>query len=259
MNKIYLHIIMVLVLTGSILAQDEVPELITDRPDATESAFSVPDKFFQIEAGFVFSKDNESDLDTQGLDLLGTLIRYGVGGGFELRLGFNFRQESFTLLDSSILDKSIGLAPLSLGFKYEMIEGDGWVPQTALIASVALPIGSSDYVPDKIEPGILLAFSHDITNDLGLGYNLGMEFPEEQIFRYSISLGYSLSDNIGLYAEVYGQASDKIDTRPENYFDAGLTWLVLPYLQLDASGGYLIHDERDGYFISTGFSLRIPG
>lgn len=252
-------VISLLILIFSAIAQDEIPDLVTDRPDATESAFSVPKGLFQIETGFVFSKDKEAELDTEGLDLLSTLLRFGVGDGFELRLGFNFRQESFSLLDSSILGNSVGLAPLAIGFKYEMMQGEGWVPQMALLASIAMPVGSSDYTSDKIEPGILLSFSHDISDDLGLGYNLGMDFPEEQIFKYSLALGYSLSEFVGIYAEVFGQASDVENTVPENYFDAGITWLLLPNIQLDASVGYLLHDHRDGYFMSTGFSWRLPG
>lgn len=38
-------------------AQQQVPDLVTDRPDQTESAATVPKHFLQIETGFILEND----------------------------------------------------------------------------------------------------------------------------------------------------------------------------------------------------------
>ncbi|MFW6371118.1 MAG: hypothetical protein ACOC10_07950 [Bacteroidota bacterium] len=41
----------------SVTAQVDIPELVTDRPDQTESATTVPNNSLQIETGYVFQSD----------------------------------------------------------------------------------------------------------------------------------------------------------------------------------------------------------
>lgn len=63
-------------------------ELITDRPDATESPNTVPLKKIQIETGGLFVSNNEEGIKTELWNYNNTLIRYGVLKNFELRLAF---------------------------------------------------------------------------------------------------------------------------------------------------------------------------
>ena len=61
MKKIGLPLLMIL-LSLPILAQEERPELITDRPDATESPSVVPQGALQIETGALFTSFEEDVL-----------------------------------------------------------------------------------------------------------------------------------------------------------------------------------------------------
>ena len=61
-------------------------ELITDRPDQTESSVSVPKKSLQIEFGFLYGNLKENDVSINDILLLTVLFRYGLFKGFELRL-----------------------------------------------------------------------------------------------------------------------------------------------------------------------------
>ena len=64
-------------------ARAQAPPLVTDRPDRTESAAVVPRGLFQVETGYLFTRDGGVD----GHAAPGTLLRIGLGGRTELRLG----------------------------------------------------------------------------------------------------------------------------------------------------------------------------
>src|SRR5690349_16953353 len=59
----------------------------TDRPDQTESAFTVPKKYFQWEAGVIFEHTNLND---NLFSVPTSLFKYGVSNRFELRLETEF-------------------------------------------------------------------------------------------------------------------------------------------------------------------------
>ena len=66
---------------------DSIAELITDRPDATESSSTVPKNTLQIEMGFIRDQMSSSEFEINTIGIATTLLRYGVWDNFELRLG----------------------------------------------------------------------------------------------------------------------------------------------------------------------------
>ena len=68
---------------GTGVARAQSPEMVTDRPDQTESATVVPWGLLQVETGYLFARDGDVD----GYAVPGTLFRLGLGGRLELRIG----------------------------------------------------------------------------------------------------------------------------------------------------------------------------
>ena len=98
MKKIRLLLI-ALTLAPIILAQTSPPDLVTDRPDQTESSITVPFKSLQIETGFIKEKQGENT----NLAYNTTLLRYGLLENLELRLGLEYLGEKNT---ASTIDNS---------------------------------------------------------------------------------------------------------------------------------------------------------
>src|SRR5688572_15602552 len=73
--------------TAPVAAQE--PELVTDRPDQTESTATVPAGRVQIEAGATFISDEEESVEIELSQFPGTLVRIGLSERFELRLGWD--------------------------------------------------------------------------------------------------------------------------------------------------------------------------
>jgi hypothetical protein len=93
-------------------------EIVTDRPDITESSIVVPKASLQVENGFTWTDNDPGRL----ISLCQSLLRVGIGNAPELRLA----QPAYSLdlfrgnAGSGVSDLSIGLkrqiGPLAGGF-----------------------------------------------------------------------------------------------------------------------------------------------
>ena len=69
---------MLIAQVGTGVARGQSPDMVTDRPDQTESATVVPRGLLQVEMGYLFARDGDVD----GYAVPGTLFRLGLGGGW---------------------------------------------------------------------------------------------------------------------------------------------------------------------------------
>jgi hypothetical protein len=153
-----------------------------------------------------------------------------------------------------------GLSPLYAGFKIKIAEEDGWKPEIAFLGSLVLPFtANEDYKPDHPAASMRFAFAHTLSNRFSLGYNLGIELDGESPvpgYYYSIVLGIGITDHLGMFLESYGLIPE--DGNAEHLLDTGFSYLLLPNLQFDISGGLGINENAINNFISTGLSIRLP-
>ncbi len=257
MKKTGLPLLMIL-LSLPILAQEERPELITDRPDATEAPSVVPKGALQIETGALFTSFEEDVLKTQTLTYNTTLLRFGVLDNLELRLGWNVVEQSNKVTDVAPAVIESGLSPLLLGVKVNIAQEKGWLPTIGLIGHLFLPFTASEYFkPQYTSVDFRFAFDHTLSDTSSIAYNLGAQWEADSLgaaYIYTLAYGYSITDSFGFYAELYGDLPEK--NRSNHYWDAGVTYLILPNLQLDATIGTSITKGQD-LLLSGGFSYRI--
>ena len=241
-----------------IFAQQERPELITDRPDATESPSVVVRGALQIESGALFTSFEDDVLQTNTTTYNTTLLRFGLLENLELRLGWDFVEQRNKLSTAQEEVIQNGLSPLLLGMKVNITQEKGWLPTIGLIGHLFLPFtASDDFKPQNTGVDFRFAFDHTLSESSSIAYNLGAQWEADTpgaAYIYTLAYGYSLTDSFGLYAELYGDMPE--NNSANHYWDAGLTYLVLPNLQLDATVGTSITEGQD-VLVSAGFSYRI--
>lgn len=241
-----------------IFAQQERPELITDRPDATESPSVVVRGALQIESGALFTSFEDDVLQTNTTTYNTTLLRFGLLENLELRLGWDFVEQRNKLSTAQEEVIQNGLSPLLLGMKVNITQEKGWLPTIGLIGHLFLPFtASDDFKPQNTSVDFRFAFDHTLSDSSSIAYNLGAQWEADTpgaAYIYTLAYGYSLTDSFGLYAELYGDMPE--NNSANHYWDAGLTYLVLPNLQLDATVGTSITEGQD-ILVSAGFSYRI--
>ena len=154
-----------------------------------------------------------------------------------------------------------------LGFKYYIApEGDTWSePEMAILVHASLPVGDRAITSDQVDPDFLLSFSHTLSEQFSLGYNLGgaLETSEKDNGNettlssglYSVALGYGATDKLGLFIEVFGAVGLSAEESPAS-LDGGITWLFSEDSQLDLFAGVGLNNEADDWFVGIGYSIR---
>ncbi len=224
-------------------------EIVTDRPDQTESSSTVPKNNFQIESGVSVEID-ENDDKVINTAIPSTLFRLGVLDWLELRLVSQFEINSTRNLD--ITSRKLGISDLELGFKVQCFQKEEVNFEMAFLSHLLIPSGSLEFTNEKVGVINKLSIAHELGNKFGVGYNLGYDYlgRDKGSFTNSLALGYSVTDKLGIYIEPYGEWENF-----ENYianFDAGMTYLLKPNLQLDFSFGTGLNHDMN--YVALGFS-----
>lgn len=255
-------IVMLLGMCGVLQAQQEsttVEPMVTDRPDATESPLTVPKGSVQVETGGFYTSFEENNLRTETYGYNTTLLRYGILDNLEFRLGWNFEETRFNFNRQEVTNVLSGFSPLLAGMKVEISDEDGWKPQIGLLGHLYLPFtAANDYRPETTGADFRFSFAHTLSEKSSISYNIGAAWGNdspELAYLYTLSYGYALADKVGLYAEVYGDFPE--DSRANHLWDAGITYLLKPTIQLDATVGSSFTDGQD-MLLSAGVSFRIP-
>lgn len=225
-------------------------QIITDRPDQTESSSTIPRGSLQIEMGLVAN----SFENINGFAGPSTLLRVGLLKGLELRI-FN-QYESYKLDFGFDNEKYSGFSDLELGFKVQLFKKEGVNTEIAFLSHAIIPTANEELSNDKMGTINKLSISHNLSDKISFGYNIGYDYKSQiHSFTYSAALGFSLGQQLGGYIEPYGAYGEQ--GFYESYLDAGLTYLMTDNFQLDTSYGVGLNNDLQ--FFSAGFSWNIPG
>lgn len=263
--KYKIIVLFALVITLNVTAQEDTEKkdygtISTDRPDQTEASSLVPKKFLQIETGAFYETLEINSFKSKATTFNTTLLRYGLLDNLELRLGFDFTEIASEFNGRKLNDKLSGFSPLLLGVKIGITEEKGLLPEMAFIGHINVPsFASTDYKTESTSTDFRFSLSHTLSEKSSLGYNIGLVWDGNITtanYIYTLAYGYSISDKIGAYFELYGDIPE--DSSFNHLWDAGLTYLLSDNIQLDISGGTGITQNIQDLFLSAGISFRIP-
>jgi hypothetical protein len=225
--------------------------IVTDRPDQTESSSTVEKGALQIESGILIGTAKDDFFSEEILFAPTVLWRYGITNGIELRLLTEFA----SVKDKLTSEKSSGLTDLQVGTKFQILKKEDVRTEIAFLSQLIIPTAKDELTLDEIGTINKLSIAHDIGDTFGLGYNVGYDYFGfgSGNLTYSLALGLSISDKVGMYVEPYGSLVE-LD-KHEASFDAGFTYLVQDNLQLDISAGTGLNYNMN--FVSIGCSIII--
>ncbi|MEP2936662.1 MAG: transporter [Gilvibacter sp.] len=236
----------------------DLGDLITDRPDATESPNTMPAGFFQLETGAFYSEEETGQITTKATTFNTALLRYGILDNLELRLGWNFTEVTTEVAGVETPGVLSGFEPLLLGAKVAIAKENGWMPELGLLGHVYLPLSAgSDFRPETTGVDFRFSMAHTLNERSSIAYNLGAQWGDdspEAAYVYTLAYGYSLGSGFGIYGELYGDLPE--DSESNHYWDAGFTYLLNPNFQLDATIGGSVNADQN-ILISAGFSYRV--
>lgn len=242
-------------------AQEDSPGPIdTDRPDQTESSALVPHRYLQLEFGMGYSEDSPDD---EVLEAPALLVRYGLIDRLELRF------EIPTLTTQFAGGAESDFADPALGAKIGLWTEKGWRPEAALLVGTTIPVGSNDISSERFDPAFRFSFGHTLPRNFSFGYNLGAAWATAEEddgngrdttarLEYTAALGYDFTDRWGAFVEVFGDTPLNDSVGPAHSLDGGVTWLLRENMQFDLAAGFGLSSEAPDWFVTAGFSVRLP-
>lgn len=257
MNRMRAGMALVVALGAATAPAAAQEPMITDRPDFTESAFTVGSGVAQIEAGYTYFERGPTTMHQIGE----ALIRYGIIPNLEARVLLPSYLSANTDVGPLESDAS-GFGDANLGIKLGLVQneaGEG-LPSIGLILGSSVPVGADDFTSDAWEPEAKLALGWSVTERIGLGANVnyaqrdpgaGDRYNE---FGASVSLGLPITARMGAFAEYYAiRPEDRAD---QDYIDGGVTFSLTDDFQLDGRVGYGLNDIDSDWFFGVGLARR---
>ena len=225
-------------------------EIVTDRPDITESAIVVPKGTLQFENGLTWTGDHGHTT----LDLSETLVRFGVSDRSELRIVVPNYLESLTGPASAS-----GFGDVAVGMKQQFGPLPGEFDLSVIVA-LSLPTGADRISSHGYDPFIKFPWSKDLKDGWSFG---GME----SLFWYTEDRRRNLTGESTLYiekqitkpwdafAEYGGDFQQWGGSKEVAHF--GTAYKITPKNQIDFHFGFGLSHAAPARFFAVGYSFRI--
>jgi hypothetical protein len=241
--------------------KDQMRDMETDRPDVTESAYSVDAGHFQVESDAIrFSR-----IKTDGLNITQTSynianLKVGLSNSVDLQLVVPFyQQEKIRYSNGSQVRSSTGLNDFTLRIKKNVWGNDGG--GTALAIMPFINVMAGKHAEDKRpEGGVVIPFAVDLKNEWSLGAQGQFSFLRSELKGYdgeilnSLTVGKALSQTSSSFIESH--YTYNLQSRDfELFFNGGYVYSFTENLKVDVGFNYgLSKGSEKAIFI--GYSFR---
>lgn len=241
-------------------------ELTSDRPDATESPFTVEAGRVQVEASvgeFTRDRRNVARDDTE-------VTAWSVAP-FNVRVGLTPRSELQVLVDSFLdvktkdratgaTERVRGMGDVTVRAKWNFWGNDGGGNALGVMPFVKLPTAADGLGNDSVEGGVILPFAADLPGGWGFG-----AMTEIDVVRNADDDGHTLAwvNTATVSHDIAGQlggflelASAVGEGKPVVGFNCGLTFAVNDDLQLDLGVNLGLSRAADDFALFAGLVQR---
>ena len=225
-------------------------ELESDRPDRTESPFTVDAGHFQVEMdALMVTRDrfnsDDADVSVKGLSAANLNLKLGVLNRMDLQFvipAYNRLHLEATGGQGARLESGeSGPGDLRLRTKVNLWGNDGGRTALAVMPFVQFPTGAGSLTAGGLEGGIILPFTLELPAGFGCGIMHEIDFVRDEtgkgtnrVFVQSITLGHDLVGPLSGYVEFFSAVGAREPDRWAGTIDGGVNWQLGPDLKLDA-------------------------
>ena len=215
-------------LTLSTYAANELRELSTDRPDTTESPYTVDAGRFQFEMEVAaWTRDG----DNRDLSLGQLNSKFGLDSSTDLQVVTPF----FT----QVRNGEEGFGDLQVRLKRNLWGNDEGDTAFALMPFLQIPTSNGNLGSDNVEGGLIapLAFEGPAGWACAVMAELDVEANDQSDYHFvglaSATASHAVTETTSAFFEWVGILSAESGANAEAYFNTGMTWLITPTWQLD--------------------------
>ncbi len=226
-------------------------ELSTDRPDKTESAYTVDAGHFQVELDVV-NYTREGDDDAWGIGFAN--LKAGLLNNVDLQVVI----ESFLKTEDAR-----GFGDVTTRVKINLWGNDGGPTALAVMPFVKWPTNGANLGNDAVEGGVIVPLAVELPAAWGMGVMTEFDINEDGDgrgyhveFINSITFAHDIAGDLGGYVEFFSAVSTEGDADWVGTVDVGLTYAVNDDVQLDTGINIGVTDAADDLSPFVGVSVR---
>ena len=221
-------------------------ELSADRPDKTDSAYTVDAGHFQIEmdfANFTYDRYNAEHSNTRftSYEAAPMNVKLGVLNNLDIQLVVTpYRWERTADKTAGTVERKSGFGDVIPRVKLNLVGNDGGSFALALIPLLKLPTSQERLGNGSVEGGLKIPYAFEVPNwDVGLQTEIEFERAETGTsyrprFVNSLSVGHSVIGRLSGYVEFYSSVSTQRDSDWVGTLDTWVTYQVNDNWRLDA-------------------------
>ena len=223
-------------------------EIITDRPDVTNSSVVIPDGSLQIENGVNLSA-RDGDRSVDGTN---TRLRFGIANCLE------FLVDTPTYFSNISNPQKSGFSDVAPALKWQISPVPGKVDLSAVFG-VALPTGSASIAGPGAQPYLQFPWSWELRSGWGLS-GMFTEFfrPSDPISRRVTETTFviekKVTERASLFVEYVGDYPES--RSPAQLLNSGGLYRLGPNQQLDFHVALGLNHNAPSYIIGIGYSVR---
>jgi hypothetical protein len=235
----------------------------TDRPDKTESPYSVDAGHFQIESTLVdFAIDNgiSDNGKAFGINAANVNLKVGLTNNADFQVVVENYLYEQVRADGQTTRKS-GFGDITTRLKVNLWGNDGGTTALAVMPFVTWPTNTNEFGNKKVEGGIIVPLAVELPWGFGMGVMTEVDFVARDEGGYganfinSITFSRDIIGNLAGYVECFAELQDT-GVDPVLTVDTGLTYMLTENIQLDAGINFGVTEAADDFNPFVGISMR---
>ncbi len=240
-------------------------EMSTDRPDKTESPYTVDAGHVQVEMDFIsYTRDGDDDLRVRSINIAPINLKLGLTNSADLQLIFDSYVRQ-TVEDRTTDQRRTveGIGDVTVRLKQNLWGNDGGSTAFALMPFVKLPTNSGGIGNDQVEFGVIAPLAIGVSDRVGIGLMTELDLLEEAdgtglapTLINTATVGVGLTERLGIYTELFTEKSIEKGADWVVTWDTGLTYAISGDVQLDAGVNLGVTDSADDVNLFVGLSRR---
>lgn len=247
---------------------DQMRELSTDRPDQTESPYTVDAGHIQIEldvVNYTYDRDKSGggDVRTKVLSLAPLNLKLGLTSRVDLQLMIDpYVSVKVEDRGAGITGKTSGFGDITTRLKINFWGNDSGKTAFAMMPFVKWPLSASNIRNGETEGGVIFILGYELPAGWGSAVMTEVDFVSDGTGGYdtewvnSITFSHGLTEKLGGYIELFTVTSGAAGFKWQGQLDIGFTYAVSANTQLDFGCNFGVTKSAPDYQPFVGISRR---
>lgn len=243
--------------------KEAMRELSTDRPDKTESAYTVDAGHFQIEMDLIsYSHDKEDGVTTDAYAIAPVNLKVGLCNWSDLQVVL----DTFNYVETKAGGTKViqrGFGDITTRLKMNMWGNDGGKTALAVMPFMKLPTNQDELGNNSVEGGVIVPLAVELPAGWGMGLMTEIDCIRDGVgdgyhaeFINSITFSHDIVGDLGGYVEFWSLVSTEDNSEWVGSVDLGLTYGLTENIQLDGGVNIGVTDSAEDINPFLGVSFR---